>query len=264
MDSQTHVEFADKLLAMSQNHPAYAVASLFPQIDRYPHTFHRMYAHTVFKARRLADTGLQVLNHDDWQDETQAFDVRRFKEEKARFQTYMQAQSWTLPEVDPRAREAALLAYVSHLYLDSFNQPTQPFAPVSIYCSGQWRLWERIGDFRLTLYTTPVIGRLRRDLMMHSLWNQADAFASSVQIEAMMQRLWRQSLGRIDESIVAPAMQAMGLRLNPAHEVTRAHDFFEAFENLLVDLHIEHLVTRDDANAPTEDNARGRLAQRAG
>jgi hypothetical protein len=42
MDSQTHVEFADKLLAIAERPAACAVASLFPQIDRHPHVFHRM------------------------------------------------------------------------------------------------------------------------------------------------------------------------------------------------------------------------------
>lgn len=262
MDSQTHIEFAEKLLGISHNHPAYAVVSLFPQIDRYPHVFHRMYAHTVFKARRFAETGLRVLNQDDWRDDSQKYAVRRFKEEKARFQTYLQAQSWTLPEIDPHAHEAALLAYVSHLYLDTFNQPTQPFSPVSIYCAGQWRLWEQIGDFRLTLYTTPVIDRLRQELMAHSLWSEAQAFPASVQIEAMLQRLWRQSLGKIDEAIVAPSMEAMGLRRNPANEVAQARDFFESFENMLVGLHLKHLVGNEQT-ATAADNTREHAARRA-
>ena len=82
MDSQTHVEFADKLLGLSRQHPAYAVASLFPQIDRYPHVFHRMYAHTVFKAARLAQTGLRVLSQDGGPDNTHAYEVQRFQEER--------------------------------------------------------------------------------------------------------------------------------------------------------------------------------------
>ena len=259
MDSQTHVEFAEKLLGFSHNPPAYAVASLFPQIDRYPHVFHRMYAHTVLKAKRLSETGLRVLSRDDCPEDGQPYAVRRFKEEKARFVEYMARQGWILPEIDPRAHEAALLAYVSHLYLDTYNQPTQPFAPVSIYCAGQWTLWEQIGDFRLTLYTTPVIGRLRHDLMTHPLWNQADTFSPSVQIEAMLQRLWRQSMGKIDEAIVAPSMEALGLHANPAHEVSHACEFFAAFESLLVELHLKHLVGHHSVvaeNSIYEHNAR--------
>ena len=262
MDSQTHVEFADKLLAMSRQHPAYAVASLFPQIDRYPHVFHRMYAHTVFKARRLTEIGLRVLTQEAVSDKLHTYDVQRFQEERTRFLAYMQAQSLTLPDVDPNAHEAALLAYVSHLYLDTFNQPTQPFSPVSIYCSGQWRMWEQIGDFRLTLYTTSVIAQLRNDLMRHPLWTEADACTPSVQIEAMLERLWRQSLDHIGASIVAPSMQAMGLGRNAPLEVARAREFFEAFEALLVDLHLKYLIT-DDAITAAETSTHASRARRA-
>jgi hypothetical protein len=55
MDSQTHVEFADQLLAIAGRPAGCAVASLFPQIDRHPHVFHRMYAHTVLSLDRISD-----------------------------------------------------------------------------------------------------------------------------------------------------------------------------------------------------------------
>jgi hypothetical protein len=241
MDSQTHVEFADKLLAIARCPAAYAVASLFPQIDRHPHVFHRMYAHTVFKARRLTQTGLRILTQADWRDDAHAFDVRRFREEQVRFENYMRAQRWSLPALDATGNDAALLAFVSHLYLDTFNQPTQPFAPLSIYCAGQWSLWEKIGDFRLTLYTTPVIVKLRRELIAHALWQEADAFAPAVQIEAMLLRLCRLSLDRISDAIVAPAMHAMQLASAGSAAVMRCCDFLATFESVLVDLHIRHL-----------------------
>jgi hypothetical protein len=245
MDSQTHVEFADKLLAIAGKPAACAVASLFPQIDRHPHVFHRMYAHTVLKARRLTRTGLQILTRPDWRDDAHTYEVRRFREEQTRFENYMRVQRWQLPALDARIDDAALLAFVSHLYLDTFNQPTQPFAPLSVYCSGQWQLWEKIGDFRLTLYTTPVIARLRRELMAHALWAQADAFAPDVQIEAMLLRLCELSLGRIGDDIVEPAMQAMQLTATRSPAVNRCCDFLAQFERVLVDLHIRHLEAAD-------------------
>lgn len=260
MDSQTHVEFADRLLAIARHPAACAVASLFPQIDRHPHVFHRMYAHTVFKARRLTQTGLRILTEPDWRDDAHAFDVRRFREEQARFENYMRAQRWALPALDAESSEAALLAYVSHLYLDTFNQPTQPFAPLSIYCSGQWRLWEQIGDFRLTLYTTPVIVKLRRELIAHALWREADAFAPAVQIEAMLLRLCALSLGHVSDAIVEPAMQAMQLSSTGNAEIARCCEFLENFESVLVDLHIRHLKAAEAETIETRDERLEALA----
>jgi hypothetical protein len=275
MDSQTHIEFAQRLLAIAQCPGAYAIASLFPQIDRYPHVFHRMYAHTVFKAHRLTQTGLRVLADAHFIDVAHAFDVRRFREEQPRFEDYLRAQRWRLPAFGTNAGhaahavaaahgcDAALLAYVSHLYLDTFNQPTQPFAPLSIYCAGQWALWEKIGDFRLTLYTTPVIDRLRRELFADALWRQADAFASTVQIEAMLQRLCAHSLGHISNSIVVPALDAMRLEPSHPHAVARCCDFLANFEAVLSDLHVRHLAASEplcNADAAAIGRAHERVA----
>ncbi len=265
MDSQTHIEFADKLLAIAQRNRAYAVASLFPQIDRHPHVFHRMYAHTVFKAVRLVDTGLGALGGERRQG-TIDYEVRRFEEEKARFQAYMKANSWTLPVADPDAFQSALLAFVSHLYLDTFNQPTQPFAPMSIYCAGQWSLWERIGDFRLTLYTTTVIDQLRRDLFSHRFWRTSDSFPVAALIQAMLHRLCRLSLERIGEGVVAPAMRAMKLGAQSGAQLARACEFLAEFEAVLIDLHVRHLLAEDAAvgSAAARENKGKRLAELAG
>lgn len=246
MDSQTHIEFAEQLLAMAGSHRGYAIASLFPQIDRYPHVFHRMYAHTVCKAQRLTQIGLRVLAEPSFLDNAHQFDIRRFREEQARFEDYLCARAVTLPGQNTERGDAALLAFVSHLYLDTFNQPTQPFAPLSVYCSGQWALWEKIGDFRLTLYTTPVIDQLRHELFTEKLWTQVDPFEPAVQIEAMLHRLCRFSLGHIHEVIVEPSMSIMGLAQRANHEVARCCDFLASFEDVLTKLHIHHL--RDASN----------------
>ena len=105
---------------------------------------------------------------------------------------------------------------------------------------------EEIGDFRLTLYTTPVIVRLRRELMAHALWQQADSFAPTVQIEAMLLRLCEQSLDRVSETIVQPSMRAMRLQSVKSAAVMRCCDFLATFESLLVDLHIRHLQAASD------------------
>lgn len=242
MDSQTHVEFAAKLLEICNAPSNLALISLFPQIDRYPHTLHRMYAHTVFKARIVTDTGLRVLQDEHWNDVEHAYEVRRFREEKARYLSYLAKQKWTLPDFASVNREAALMAYVSHLYLDTFNQPTQPFAPHSIYCAGQWKVWEQIGDFRLTLYTTPVITALRSELFAHELWDRVAAHSAVALIQAMLVRICQQSLDKISVAIITPAMHALQLHPLSAGEIAGAREFLEEFESILVQLHIKHLT----------------------
>ncbi len=242
MDSQTHVELAEQLLEMTQAPVNLSLLSLFPQIDRFPHTLHRVYAHTVFKARPLTEVGLQVLKDDSWTDPARAFDVRRFQEEKPRFLSYLANQKWDIPSLDRAHFESALMSYISHVYLDTYNQPAQPFAPYSIYCSGQWKLWEKIGDFRLALYTTPVITELRSELFAHHLWKNKPAFSPVALIQAMMVRMCRLSLDKIDENIIPTAMLSLMLEPLAPAAITEPCAFLEEFESILNQLHLKHLA----------------------
>src|SRR5947208_11539039 len=61
MDSLTHVYFAWRLAEVSGTDKASAYAALFPQIDRNPPYFHRLYAHSFALARDLTKIGQEVL-----------------------------------------------------------------------------------------------------------------------------------------------------------------------------------------------------------
>src|SRR5207249_8335217 len=61
MDSLTHVYFAWRLAEVSGTETASAYAALFPQIDRNPPYFHRLYAHNFALARDLTKIGQEVM-----------------------------------------------------------------------------------------------------------------------------------------------------------------------------------------------------------
>src|SRR5256886_15881059 len=61
MDSLTHVYFAWRLAEVSGTDKASAYAALFPQIDRNPPYFHRLYAHNFALARDLTKIGQEVM-----------------------------------------------------------------------------------------------------------------------------------------------------------------------------------------------------------
>src|SRR5438046_2788922 len=61
MDSLTHVYFAWRLAEVSGTDKASAYAALFPQIDRNPPYFHRLYAHNFALARDLSKIGQEVM-----------------------------------------------------------------------------------------------------------------------------------------------------------------------------------------------------------
>lgn len=246
MDSHTHVVFAAHLLRACGGPSAYRIVSLFPQIDRSPPTLHRLYAHTVFRARELTAAGLQLLAQSATTQDAAVipnrFAVRRFGEERERMLSYLGEPVWEQASDSRSAEfETALMAYVTHLYLDTYNQPTQPFAPSSVYCSGQWSLWEQLGDFRLALYTTPAIDALRSELFARPLWQRTPRFTASTLIHAMLLRMCHFGLERLPEDLIEPALRSLGVGPASDIELLPVLEFLKAFERDLLELHIKHL-----------------------
>jgi hypothetical protein len=202
--------------------------------------------------------GLQVLAGLEPLDEGWAFAERRFRQERARILSYWKQGAWTPPESTDSDR-GGVLAFVSHLYLDAYNQPTQAFAPASVHCSGQWELWERIGEFRLRLYTTPLIDALRAELFADPLWRLAAPFDPLTLTQAMLVRLARLSLQRVNGALIVPAMEALGSDTRSSAECRPAIDFLEEFENVLCRLHVRHLAPAPDLRSEDLKNDQPRL-----
>lgn len=79
MDSQTHVAFAQKIITKESQ--AFAITSLFPQIDRTPAVLHRNYAHYLYKAKPLVELGLQIVGGQT--TEGTHYESKRFLDEKS-------------------------------------------------------------------------------------------------------------------------------------------------------------------------------------
>lgn len=251
MDSRTHVELAIRLLSLSGGPRDLAVASLFPQIDRRPSTLHRLFAHTAFKAAALTDLGLRTLFQGPVSGEEKAgYAHGRFLEERARLTAHLGGAP-----AAPRALAAGelpqgIMAFVSHLYLDTFNQPTQAFMPVSVQCCGQWALWEKLGDFRLALYTTGRIDRLRDELFADPLWRGVGSFSAAALTLAMLRRMTAASQRKIPPETADAAMDATGMAPPDPAEAGRAFRFLADVEALLCALHVKHLAASADVSRP--------------
>lgn len=243
MDSQTHIELAVKIVEAVGGCSKTAIGSLFPQIDRNPPTLHRLYAHNVFKARSINRFGLKFLTKTNFTaQEKTTFEFERFQAESSRFQSYLEkipaTDEFTFSSEDELT---SLVSFVSHLYLDTFNQPTQPFAPLNIYCSGQWELWKELGEFRLRLYTTDIIHSLRHDLFENPLWSAWKNLDSVALIQAMMSRMCDFSEGKISPNLTEQGLKAMGLPKADSFAVSKTVDLFREFEGVLYELHQKHL-----------------------
>ncbi|MGH2751649.1 MAG: hypothetical protein ACRDK3_12365, partial [Actinomycetota bacterium] len=135
MDSLTHVYFAEKLLKIVGGDRSASVASLFPQIDREPAYFHRMYGHPFFNIARLSEVGTEVYRKGEIPPEhAGVYEWERFLADRPRMLTFAQQfESETGTSISPLGADKldVILGYVSHTYQDIFNNPMQAFLPNS-------------------------------------------------------------------------------------------------------------------------------------
>lgn len=242
MDSKSHVEFALKLLPSGLE--AAALTSLFPQIDRRPATLHRNYAHHLPKVRTLTRVGWASLALSPElstagsfpSKEEEEYVASRFQEERSRICAYLDIAMPKTVGTDFLA--AAEMAYVSHLYLDTFNQPVQAFTPSRSVVSGQFELWDRVGDFRYRLYVQGVVEELRKDWLRSSIWQKT--FPITEMTRAMIIRL-AQLAGRDEQAFLDQALDRSGFGGLRAVSAESAVAWLKDMEHDLAALHIRYL-----------------------
>src|SRR5256886_17263134 len=137
MDSLTHVYFAWRLAEVSGTDKASASAALFPQIDRNPPYFHRLYAHNFALARDLTKIGQEVMASGKIPARfRENYAWKRFLEERPRILAYREkfsvASGLPLPGPGTDALSGAI-AYLSHIYFDTYNNPVQAFLPEVVH-----------------------------------------------------------------------------------------------------------------------------------
>lgn len=242
MDSLTHVEFAQDLLRSAGAKDWHAIACLFPQIDREPPTLHRLHAHALRKARWLTRMGMNALaGTSDQAASICPYEWERFQLEKPRLLTY--ADRFGLSRTEDIDNIAGQVAFVSHLYLDTFNQPVQAFTPFTAAGSGQYALWERLGDFRKELYLSSAITELRAELRRRSPVAQHSA-SPALWLWAMARRLRDLSLTPIDPRLVEEVGRACAWPQVDASACEEAVHVLIDTEELLTELHEKYLVSR--------------------
>ncbi|HRK08733.1 MAG TPA: hypothetical protein PLZ57_13260 [Pseudobdellovibrionaceae bacterium] len=243
MDSKSHVEFALRILSPGME--AAALTALFPQIDRRPATLHRNYAHHLAKVKALTRVGWGALSGVPDLAEGFTFPssaeveyvTERFALENHRIRSYLDVG---IPNViNERFIEASEMAYVSHLYLDTFNQPVQAFVPSRSIVSGQFELWDKIGDFRYRLYVQGVVEELRAEWLKSSIWSTK--FTAAEMTNAMIVRL-AQLAGRQDEAFVDAAMRQAGFQRPAQSNSNTALAWLTEMETELSRLHMRYLA----------------------
>jgi hypothetical protein len=211
MDSMTHIYFAANLLKVARLDQRAVACSLFPQIDRTPAYYHRLYAHSIAKAAPIVAASRDVYwSSNASPDETSYFQTRLY-EDKDRIQRYVVASPYYVDDATVPSDLSMRLSFVSHLYNDQFNNPIQAFVPYSVYPSGAWNLWESIdaAEFRWYLYERAAIDDFRSETFAGSEWNAVND--GEALIAAMITRLAKASAVSIEQQAVDAAMRSVGV-----------------------------------------------------
>jgi hypothetical protein len=191
------------------------------------------------KAPELTKLGLSIFAGTEADlASTNTYATKRFHEEKPRIAAYDPSVKIQRSDLNDDGYQAALLAYLSHLHLDTFNQPVQAFVPWTSRCSGQWELWDKIGDFRYRLYVQQVVDGLRKELFEHKIWTQCDFNPSELSF-AICQRLVALSEADLDKGLAVNAMEQLGLSMDG--NVDQANEYLREVEELISGLHIRYL-----------------------
>lgn len=245
MDSLSHIYFAYKLLTVVHGDVSTAVCSLFPQIDREPAYLHRMYAHPFFMAGRLSGPGAHVYRSGEIMRGCEGeYAWIRFHQDRARmvsfskqFEEETQLSLGTLSDDLP----SITLSYVSHTYVDVFNNPMQAFLPQFPYPCGKWELWTELGaiSFRTALYASERISSFREEFFEHPIWNiTLDLYAL---ITAMVVRTAEASALPVPDDVVESAVISLGSEsMADPSEIETAVEFLVELEGLLVDMMRKH------------------------
>jgi hypothetical protein len=245
MDSLTHIYFAWRLAEISGTDTASAYAALFPQIDRNPPYFHRLYAHNFALARDLSKIGQEVMATGKIPARfKENYAWKRFLQERPRIlsyrDTFAQASGVSLPSPGTDTLSGAI-AYLSHIYFDTYNNPVQAFLPEVVHSCAQVGLWKSLNPvaFRLSLYEAENIEAFRRRLYFSNLWNtrlepHALAYALIAQTAATC-------FVNVPARLVKKTYDGLGIGGRPdPHDLREAQEFMREKQDLTVKLTLEY------------------------
>lgn len=247
MDSVSHVYFAYRLHQVSNTQPQALACSLFPQVDRKPPYFHRLYAHSIAQIPVLGPLGVDLVwnNNSEQTSPSPTTNVHtRFLEEKDRFLSYLQRVSevFSIPTFssDPPDYLSTVMSYLSHLYLDTFNNPLQPFTPNTPHICCQMSLWKQLNPivFRVNLYAPGTIARFHKEMFLDGEWNLT--IEPHALIHALLQKTADTCMFPLDEGLITRAYQHLSIGDLPTlEERSVALDFLEGLEQQIVALTLQ-------------------------
>lgn len=215
MDWQSHVILSAKLLESCGLDKGASIYSNLPAIDIKPAHYHRVYAHILENLPVILDAGLEVLGNGHkekvYSSAQEQYAYTRICEEAEIFTLLKMKASQLLADEDiariSSDKMSAGVSLISHIYLDTFNNPVQVFLPYSSKPSGQWDLWDSIDymGFRGEFYKEDNIIDFQSRIASSDVWKVK--LNPPAIIKAMIIRVGEMSQPTISYEIVDNAVR---------------------------------------------------------
>lgn len=230
MDSKTHIKFASHMLNLLGIEPSLAVMSLLPTLDRIPLYQHRLMLHSfsaipVLIGEMRDGNGAPPRNRVNSCSHTKNSGSHRQNGEL--YQQYVRTKlleglyesQWNvaLAEYVAQAKVitteqsmAITLAYGTHLFLDTWNNPIQCFVPWDASCTFQWSLLpsEKYFSGRLTLYSKPALRHFRDRLVQKHSW-PSDCPGKAALILGLLDYIASMSRPKPSENVIASCTEEL-------------------------------------------------------
>jgi hypothetical protein len=189
MDTDTHLLFATSILEYIGLNPKYAIYAALPTLDREPPHQHRQMFHNFAAYKQINSVLRHTVNEGRIVNERME---RKFQPELFSFPSLdyirdrisdlttlkkWQAGSaeWSLLDAIPEDISegiAATLAFTTHLFLDTWNNPVQCFVPLNMMCCFQWDAFDskNYSRYRNSFYTESSLYNFRKAIQDKASW----------------------------------------------------------------------------------------------
>jgi len=147
-DHITHIIVGKYLLNTIGLDPSASIYTMIPMLDTKPGYYHRVYDHCLIRSPRITEVAINWFTKQDIESIQGTREYVRLQEEAPVYTESVKKAAEITKDaslVNPsKDYFSGIIAVISHIYIDTFNNPVQPFLPDCCYCSAQYTFWNSI------------------------------------------------------------------------------------------------------------------------
>lgn len=148
-----YLQFCRNILAKCNSNEDAMIYALLPMLDTKLPNMYGSYFHAVENIPRIVESASVVFCGKSKKESKDSFSYNLLSENAQMLAKMYTDSRKTLgtknSTIFPEDKALAVLAALTHIYLDIFEKPKQVFLPYSPACSGQWAFWEKVDMYSL-------------------------------------------------------------------------------------------------------------------